>query len=182
VNSCFNGLGEALNRLLQPRLAELDHLCSCSEDVAARLAGVQTHARSILLKLDIKDFYLAGEHGFIVQHVSESFEVKAEREFVASALQLILGMQFVSNSFDPDSRRHTIYKVEQGSGIGMKHAGAVSDWLFWRAVERIVLKEPDLGVSCYLRFQDDLLFCLTTSDTPPSLGLESQQQPPLIVR
>ena len=100
------------------------------------------------------------EHGFIVQHVSASFEVKAEREFVASALQLILGMQFVSNSFDPDSRRHTIYKVEQGSGIGMKHAGAVSDWLFWRAVERIVLKEPDLGVSCCLRFRDDLFVLL----------------------
>ncbi len=73
---------------------------------------------------------------------------------------MILGMQFVAQSFDPESCRHTVYKVEHGSGTGMKHAGAVSDWLFWRAVERTVLKEPGLGVSCYLRYRDDLFVLL----------------------
>jgi hypothetical protein len=161
VNSCFNGLGAALNRVLQPKLIGLSHLCTCSEDVAEKLAGLPTTASCLLLKLDISDFYLTGEHEFITAEVGASIVDRDERQFVLSSLRVLFPLQFVSHNFDPGSELHTVYRVEQGSGIGLKHAGAVSDWLFWVRVEKGLLqRKAALGVLMYLRFRDDLFVVL----------------------
>ena len=130
--NCMNALGEALNRILTPRCSELWHLCTSSEDVAAKIRGIDTSARCLLVKQDIKDFYLAGSHQFILSEVSASFENKAERQFVVCALEALLNYQFVSQSFDKGSEHHTVYRVQQGCGIGKNYSGALADWFFFQ--------------------------------------------------
>lgn len=70
----------------------------------------------------------------------------------------MLAHQFVSNVFDPIGGRSTVFKVTKGSGIGMKHAGAVADLVLAEAVERqLLLKRQELGILLWIRFRDDVL-------------------------
>ena len=120
------------------------------------------------MKQDIKDFYLAGSHQFILSEVSASFENKAERQFVVCALEALLNYQFVSQSFDKGSEHHTVYRVQQGCGIGKNYSGALADWLFFRKVERDLLDQREkFGIKLYLRFRDDLLTVLTDLSFSP---------------
>ncbi len=169
TNSCFNGLGEALNRVLKPRCEGLEHLCVSSEQVASRLQNIQTGPRTLLLKQDIKDFYLTGSHSLILETVTKSFEGRPEHDFVVSALQALLPFQFVRQSFDRGSESDTIYRVQQGCGIGKNYAGALADWLFYLMVEKSLLERScELGLQLYLRFRDDLLTVLVDlSFSPP---------------
>ncbi len=133
--------------LLSPRLRGADHLCFSSEEVATRLRGIATNPRSIFLKYDVKDFYLAGEHMFIAQEVAAELEDRRERAFVKQALELMLTNQFVAQGFDPNSAQHTLYQVMQSSGIGMRHAGSVADRVFWRVVEKNMMpRRGEFGI------------------------------------
>jgi hypothetical protein len=53
--------------------------------------------------------------------------------------------------------------VQLGSGMGMRHSGAVSDGAFFDLVERQLLTEGSrkaLGIACYARYRDDILVVL----------------------
>lgn len=63
--SCFNGLGECLNRLLMPLIRSVPLVCLSSDDVLSKLKGLVLPARAIFLKFDVKDFYLAGAQDFL---------------------------------------------------------------------------------------------------------------------
>lgn len=77
TNSCFNGLGGALNKLISPLLARVVLLCLSSEDVVKKLAGTVVGRRAMLLKLDIKDFHLTGAHSGIAQGIASAFVDRA---------------------------------------------------------------------------------------------------------
>ncbi len=82
---------------------------------------------------------------------------------MGAALRPILTTQFVEFG-----SQHTNFKVEQGSGTGMRHAGEVADWLIWLAVEEPMVADlAGLGVICYLRYRDDLFACLEDLSTSP---------------
>jgi hypothetical protein len=169
TNNCLNGLGEALNRILGPRCREIDHLCVSSDDVVAKLRGIHLGARALLLKQDIKDFYLAGSHPFIMQQVAASLQGLPEHDFVVSALNVLLPYQYVKQSFDVGSETHTVYRVQNGCGIGRNYAGALADWLFFAVVEKhLVPQFGSFGVRLYLRFRDDLLCVLSDLSLSPA--------------
>ncbi len=86
--------------------------------------------RSILLKCDVKDFYLAGEHSFIAGDVSKTVAEQSMRTFVREALYLTLAHQYVDQSFSPEFQKHTFDRIETGNGIGMCHAGSIADAVF----------------------------------------------------
>jgi hypothetical protein len=95
TSSIFNGIGGILNALLSPKVRALSHLCLSSEDVATRLRGIRAERRSVFLKFDVKDFYLAGQHDFIAREVATRLEDRNWRRFVQAALELVLTNQFV---------------------------------------------------------------------------------------
>ncbi len=68
--------------------------------MSRKLAGHTTSRRSILFKLYLTDFDLAGEHLIIAQHVSAAFECPEDRRFALGVLTLVLTNQFVEQSFD----------------------------------------------------------------------------------
>ncbi len=176
THSIFNAVGGVINHVLEPNLRRKMHVCSSSEEVAARIVGTPVGPRSILLKYDVKDFYLAGEHGFIAEEVSRTVEERSMRRFVREALYLTLTNQFVDQSFSPEFQKHTLFKVETGSGIGMRHAGSTADTLFDRIVEGPLLAEKEaLGIQCYLRFRDDVFVVLTDLSTTPTFRSRFEQ-------
>jgi hypothetical protein len=153
----LNPISSAINRMLTPLLRRLPHLCLGSDQVAERIRGVFVGSRAVLLKFDVVDFYLSGEHGFITNTIKSCVASSEEQAFLESALGLVLGFQYVENSVDPALRASTVFRVTRGSGIGMVHSGAVADLCFAKTVEEPVLARcVELGVSLYLRFRDDV--------------------------
>jgi hypothetical protein len=158
--SIFNAIGGVINRMLDPLLRSCDFLALGSDDAAQKIRGTVVNPRSILLKFDVKDFYLAGDHALIASTVSDWFPDTKSRKFMFEALSLTLANQFVGE-FDSSEQRDVVYHVQTGSGIGMKHAGAVADACFARLVELPLRAEfSNLGVRKYVRFRDDVLVIL----------------------
>ena len=50
TGNCLNALGEAVNRILAPKVASVWHVCASSEDVVAKIRGIETSARTLLIK------------------------------------------------------------------------------------------------------------------------------------
>jgi len=59
TGSIFNALSAAVNCILDPWLRALPHICKLSDDAIAKLKVMRVPASAILLKLDVKDFYLS---------------------------------------------------------------------------------------------------------------------------
>ena len=120
----------------------------------------------MLLKFDVVDFYLSGEHDLIIREAVKCVEEGPKKAFLEAALPVVLGHQFVRNSFDTEMSKDTCFRVTRGSGIGMKHAGALADAVFAKAVEEPVLsRAAELGVVLFLRFRDDVFVAI---DNPRS--------------
>ncbi len=58
----FSALGEVVCRMISPALREHEHICWSNEDVLRLARNVRVTSRSILLKYDVKEFYLSGGH------------------------------------------------------------------------------------------------------------------------
>ena len=161
VNNVFNGLSEVVNRLLHPKLASLEHLVQSSDGATSLLRKTFINEKGCLIKLDVKDFYLSGDQSFIAKTVAGSFDDSQVSAFMQEALSCILDNQYVRNDFGDGVI--DIYKVVRGSGIGMKHAGALSDWLLYLVLERWLLSsEWSRKIRRYMRFRDDILMVVAT--------------------
>jgi hypothetical protein len=159
TKSMFNAVG-VLNKLLAPLLASCEQIATGSEEVVRKIKNTPVGPRSIMLKFDVQDFYLAGNQQLIAETVSSWFGEAKLRKFIKSALLVVLGFQFVGG-FDYTDDPCTMYGVQRGSGIGMKHAGAVADACFAILAERPVLGlKEQLGVIKYVRFRDDVFVLL----------------------
>ena len=163
--------------LTEPRLRCRRHLRLSSEEVAEKLKSIETGLRSKLLKYDVTNLYLAGEDSFIAEKVSESFEDHAATIFVRNALHLVLAIQFVDQAFSPGFRKRTIFKIETGSGIGMRRTGVMVDLLLDLVVERPLLhSSAELGTGLYLQFRDDILVLLSDISFVPTFRLQIEKQ------
>ncbi len=68
-----------------------------------------------------------------------------------------MGYQFVVNTFDPPQSLDTLFKVKLGTGIGVRHAGSVSDLVFAEVAERPLLRRAaELGTSLFVWARDDV--------------------------
>lgn len=62
VNHMNNAISAVLVRLLDPELRRLPHIACCSEDVQRHVLAATVSPRTVLLKFDVKEFYLSGDH------------------------------------------------------------------------------------------------------------------------
>ncbi len=75
--------------------------------------------------------------------------------------------------YDPMFKESTLHKVELGSGIGMKHSGAVSDLVFAMVVAvPLLAAAAELGILTYLRFRDDV--SVHVEDPPASKAVREK--------
>jgi hypothetical protein len=151
VGHMFSALSEVLNRLIGPVLRKYQHLCSNSEEAQSIFAATAVCASTVLLKFDIKEFYLSGSHNDLAAAVCSLFSGE-EALFVRHLVAFLLQYQFVE--FDLD----THMQVVQGSGMGMRHSGSISNAAFLADFELPLLRDRDrCGIQAYCRFQDDIV-------------------------
>jgi hypothetical protein len=121
-----------------------------------------------MVKLDVKDFYTVGDSHILADWTSRLFE-GAERSIVFDVVYFLLEQQFVK-------WENNTYKVTQGAGIGLLHAGDVADAVFYSMIEKKLVQNRSLeraGTLDWFRFRDDMLI-LTNGDVTPVRKLISE--------
>ncbi len=154
-SSCKSSLA-AVSRIVHVWLTEVirsDHhitncLCVDSAEVVKRLGEWQFVGDVVFCKLDIKDFYMSGEHDVLIGAVVPMV-LPERRELLEAMLWCLLRNQFVKHG-------DITFQVMEGSGMGQIHSGTLSDLALWSLVERnLVAGMHGLGIYGYLRFRDD---------------------------
>ena len=110
----------------------------------------------ILIKADIKEFFMSGRHSEILESCSKHVCEQHRASFREMA-GWILGSQFVSLPFDSGQ----LYHVEHGSGMGLSCSGDLSDCTFWDRAEKEFIDSTTVrtkhSIWEYYRFYDDIL-------------------------
>jgi hypothetical protein len=151
----LNPLCAAVHRLLDVGLRNVSHLCLGSDNVTEKLKCMCVTQSTVLLKFDVVDFYLSGEHDLIVREALRFVGDGPAGSFLAVALPIILANQFVQPTFDEELSSSTCFKVTKGSGMGLKHSGSLADAVLAKFVEESLLVSCP-GIQGFLRFRDDV--------------------------
>jgi len=145
--------------ILKPVLAGLPHVLRDSTDLLRSLACVVVPDEARLVKFDIKDFFMSGEHDELLDTCCNEVSQDEEDDF-RSVLKSILGSQYVSVRGCND----TVWKVVRGSGMGVVCSGEVSDVCFYALAEKHFCLDPHVrkkfDIMYYGRFKDDGLLII----------------------
>ena len=147
-----------------------DRLVLPGVDFTRRLRRIKFVSGSVLIKLDLKDFYLEGWHSDMAAAVNSGgaqhgdddrdFQLEIEKAF-NGAVSILLSEQYAQGvELDPHGD-NSIFHVQMGVGQGLLHAGDLADliWLLqveqsWATVRSV---QREHGIVAYFRFRDDMI-------------------------
>jgi len=155
----LSGISAVIDKLYSELLKPIEHLVHNTADLLKMVGAKKFTKGCMFLKLDVKDFYMSGNHSTIIDICAQGYK-GADKEFVIQVLSFILHYQFVH---DTDADKY--YQVLEGTGMGARHSGALADYVFYRLVERDFVGTDaanNMGIQLYARFRDDILVILTT--------------------
>ena len=155
AGSALLGLSGVVDRLLvEAAQNRFPHLATSSDDVQDFLRDKVFPHTIQLYKADIAEFFLSGEHDFLIRHACSLFLDKALRSWIDHALHYLLHYQ--AATFEG-----IFYKVYKGNGMGNRHSGSLASFAFAIGVEEPFLKDCRIhnrGLHGFLRYFDDILF------------------------
>ena len=157
----FTGIMSWLSLVLQDALKKWKHLVDSSDRFLDRLKGVRIEHDDVFLHMDLKDLFMTGSGYFLVHHasllVTENF-----RAIFRDALTFVLSSQFIVTNLFPGQ----VWRVQVGSGMGLRCSSHVSNAAFLHAVELCGLSllstasKERFGILSYTRYFDNLCFVL----------------------
>lgn len=157
----FTGIMCWISLILSDVLKRWKHLVHSSDDFIERITQVPCDDNDVFMHIDLKDFFMTGSTTFLVHHVSLLVPFKFRATFRV-ALQFILENQFVtSNLFQGE-----YWRVQSGSGMGLKSSSHISNAAFLHAIELCGLSllsqasGARFGIKSYTRYFDNILFVL----------------------
>jgi len=158
----LSGLSAVADKLIFDLNKSIPHLKKDSGEVLKDIGATTYPPGGFFLKMDIKDFYMSGNHQTIIALCSKPFtgEVK---NFIIDLLHYFLFYQVLH-----DNGSDTYYKVIVGTGMGAKASGTLSDYVFYCLAEENFIgtsKAIDPGIITYCRFRDDILAILKSYHT-----------------
>ena len=160
----WTGLSAWLAHHLREKIAEsLLHLLCDTKEFVEDLRRLHWQDEMRTVKIDIKEFYMSEEPGFLSRACSELFcdDTLDVQQLVAKAVDWLCKKQFVQSEFLPV----LAHRVIRGSGMGLLHSGEVSDAGFWIAAERWLLNTSVRrwrSLTYWRRFMDDI-FAITNN-------------------
>ena len=102
------------------------------------LKNTRATSDTILVKLDIKDFYVVGEHNTLATHVANLFTDPSLRSLVMDVTYFLLSNQYVRMGDE-------LYQILVGAGIGLIHAGDVADAVFFSMLEKEMISKGEFS-------------------------------------
>ena len=138
--------------LLRPILLTLPHLLLNSFQVVQRLRTRYISSSARLIKIDIRDFFMEGEHAQFLEACSSAVPIEWKR-CLRTLLAFILRTQYVRSPCFRDK----LFQVKRGAGMGLLCSGDICDITFYKTVEETILPVlASWNVVDYFRFRDDI--------------------------
>ena len=137
-----------------------------------RMEGVVCKPNSRLITMDIKDFYMSGLIDDLLSDCLELYDGD-HALLVKEALSSLLSWQFITPCLadglpigNDDGNENMInvqlFRVLQGSGMGLPHSGTVASASFHKRVESKISFQR-FGIQTMTRFHDDMFFVIDSA-------------------
>ena len=144
---------------LKPALKRIRHLLRNSKHVRDQLANLRIPEGAKFIKVDIKDYYLSGEHAEFSRAATQCVDPEWQIRFQA-VLTHLLDNQYIKDDTDKHGRTRS-FKVILGAGMGIAYVGDLCDATFWFLAERQfadnIHVHKRFSIYAYFRFRDDIL-------------------------
>ena len=124
VRNMFIPAMRYISSLLRPYLESYEHLVRDSDHLLCQMSKIVVPSSAVMVKFDIKDFYMSGDHKLILSSVAQFFPQGAKL-CLEELTGLILRNQYVATSENED-----YYRVCMGAGMGLAFAGDLADICF----------------------------------------------------
>ena len=174
---CFLGLMSWVSLVISESLAKFSHLISSSDQFIKRLDNFRVGPQDFILHMDVKDLFMVGKPAFLVHHTSLIVPSKIRHVF-RQALSFLLNNQYITSKIFPNQ----FWKVESGTGMGLRSSADVANAAFLHFVEQCGLgllcsaSRLRYGIKHYVRYFDNLLFiCEPAFDKVKQLKLHLEQ-------
>ena len=164
LSNMWTGLSAWLAHHLRVKIEmQLHHLLRDTKEFVDGLRHLHWQDGMLMVRIDIKEFYMSGKPCFLSHACSQLFYDETEdfQQLVAKVVDWLCRNQYVQSEFLPD----LTYRVTRGSGMGLRHSGEVSDAGFWIAAERWLLTTSVrqwCSITYWRRFRDDI-FAITSN-------------------
>ena len=122
----------------------------------SKLHQLEVPLDAVFMKIDVKNYFMSGNHDVLVANASKSCRQKT-RDVFQRLLELVLTAQWVT----PHSTDSRTFRVQCGSGMGMACSGEVSDASLLQMAELPFILRDDIRrkfhIVAYFRFKEDIL-------------------------
>ena len=157
--ACYSleGLSQWAARELRSWLHTRCHLLKDTRQFVKLISTKCAKPDETLYRLDAKEFFMSGRHPELIEAGIANLPERRRRDCLRRVLEFLLDNQFDKSGALPER----LWKVEEGSGMGLAHSGDLCDAALdslaesWRT-DPVVLREH--GVRLYVRFRDDNFF------------------------
>ena len=120
------------------------------------ISALKALRQHCFVRLDIEEFFTSGDPEILACDAAGLSEEGPRKRLLREVDRFFLTHQFVASKRHPER----LWRVQKGSGMGMKNSGELSDAAFPFLVERWSLR-PDIlsafSSDLYRRFKDDII-------------------------
>lgn len=148
-----------ISATIQHHLKQFNHILKDTDHLLQLLRNIQVPDNALLVRFDIKEFFMSGTHKAICEAAQHVFPPSC-RKSALLMVEHILKSQIVTDEW---SKKY--FRVKIGSGMGLVCSGELSDSAFCHLAEQDFVATPSIqqkyGIVFYGRFKDDGLIILT---------------------
>ena len=156
ATNAFMGLSAWVAHVCEDYLRSCTYILQSTEEFVQRLDAIRIDPGDILVRIDVEHFYMSGTHDELVSAILMAFQRPLLRQRLKEAVYFLLAHQYIESKLLPG--RCWVTKI--GSGMGLRHSGAIADLAFAMLAELPwALKPYNLsayGIKTYMRFKDDI--------------------------
>lgn len=136
---------------------DFKHVIRDSGQLVRQLDGLRVPDHAFMVEVDVSDFFMSGACDELVLSATSHFEPGPRRVLIRDSIRCLLESQMIESDLLPGR----VFKVVQGSGMGLRHSGEITDASFYNLVEKGFIARPEVlqafGIIHYSRYRDNLL-------------------------
>ena len=149
--------------MVRPSLFESSpHLVINTPGLVALIQSLHLEEGDMLVKADVKDYFMSGSHQQLAEHASQFTHDKFKSD-VFEATLFLLHHQYVNY----DEEDASMFGVQEGAGMGLNASGDIADAAFVIDRERSFILQPHIiekyAVKLHVRVKDDIFMIFGNS-------------------
>lgn len=112
------------------KLDDIHHIINNTQCLVNSIITKRANIDDILMNIDVKQFYLSGSlHELVADCKCKQTWPGEEGRLMEDIIFFILDSQYIKSDIIDG-----IWHVKKGTGMGLKHSGELTDWIFYNAV------------------------------------------------